>query len=436
MAVYMGSSIVAPATGLIMEEFGVNEQLASMTLSMYVLAYGMGPMIFSPLSEIPAIGRNPPYILTYGLFVVLIVPTALVTNFPGLIVLRFLLGFFGSPCLATGGASLQDMYSIIKMPYLMSVWAMSATMGPALAPIISGFSVAAKGWRWSVWEMLWLSGPIFLAMLVFLPETSPDAILLRRAQRLRASASATGNPRLRSQSEISQANTRVGQLVAENLYRPVQMMVLDPAIGFTALYTALIYGIFYSFFEAFPLVYMDMYGFTLGRMGLAFLSISAGVAVAVASYYAYLYRVVEPFMRANGLGAPERRLIPALVATFLCPVGLFLFGWSARPHVHWIVPTVGISVFTVGIFIVIQCIFVFLPMTYPQYAASLFAGNDFTRSTLAAGAIHFSRPLFLNLGVNRGVSLLGGLTAGCCVGLYALWYYGAALRAKSRFAAK
>lgn len=66
-------------------------------------------MLFSPLSEIPIVGRNIPYLITFGLFVILCVPTALVNNFAGLLVLRFLQGFFGSPALATGGASMQDV---------------------------------------------------------------------------------------------------------------------------------------------------------------------------------------------------------------------------------------------------------------------------------------------------------------------------------------
>jgi DHA1 family multidrug resistance protein-like MFS transporter len=83
-----------------------------------------------------------------------------------------------------------------------------------------------------------------------------------------------------------------------------------------------------------------------------------------------------------------------------------------------------------------QCIFVYLPLTYPEYAASLFAGNDFARSLLATGAIHFSQPLYVNLGVGRGTSLLAGLTCGCVVGVYLLFFYGKNLRAKSRFAVK
>jgi MFS transporter, DHA1 family, multidrug resistance protein len=64
---------------------------------------------FSPLSEIPLFGRNLPYIVSFGLFVILCVPLALVENYAGLLVLRFLVGFMGSPCLATGGATMQDM---------------------------------------------------------------------------------------------------------------------------------------------------------------------------------------------------------------------------------------------------------------------------------------------------------------------------------------
>jgi DHA1 family multidrug resistance protein-like MFS transporter len=275
----------------------------------------------------------------------LIVPAALANNFAGLMVLRFLLGFFGSPCLATGGASLQDMYSFVKIPYAMSAWAVGATLGPSLGPMISGFSVTAENWRWSLWEMIWLAGPIFIAMFLFLPETSPSTILLRRAQRLRAK---TGNMNLKSQSEIDQGNMRVGQLIAENLYRPILMMVLDPAVGFTALYTALVYGIYYSFFESFPLVYIDMYGFNLGETGLSFLSISVGVAISVCVYWSYQYWVVEPHIRANGFPAPEYRLRPALISTFLCPIGLFIFGWTANPDIHWIVSVIGVVIFTIG----------------------------------------------------------------------------------------
>ena len=87
-----------------------------------------------------------------------------------------------------------------------------------------------------------------------------------------------------------------------------------------------------------------------------------------------------------------------------------------------------------GVFIIMQCMFIYLPFTYPKYAGSLFAANGFARGAFAAGAILFAAPMFKNLGVNGGVSLLGGLTVGCCAGMYALYFYGARLRGRSKFA--
>lgn len=100
------------------------------------------------------------------------------------------------------------------------------------------------------------------------------------------------------------------------------------------------------------------------------------------------------------------------------------------------VSVVGIGIYSFGVFMVLQCIFFYLPLIYPQYAASLFAGNDVTRSALAAGAILFARPLYRNLGIGEGVSLLAAFTVVCVGGIFAMYFYGARLRARSRFAVK
>lgn len=181
---------------------------------------------------------------------------------------------------------------------------------------------------------------------------------------------------------------------------------------------------------------MDKYGFNIGQMGLIFLSLAVGCAIGMAFYYAYLYYVVGPNIRAHGFGTPEQRLIPALFSSFTIPIGLFIFAWVSNGHIHWIVSCIGIALFSIGVFIVFQCIFVYLAFSYPVYAGSVFAGNDFARSMLGAAAVLFSGPLFNNLGVGPGVSLLGALTAVCIIGIFVLYYFGGALRARSRFAAK
>ena len=76
---------------------------ASLSLSLYVLAYGIVDLLFPPLTEIPVAGRNPVYFLTFIVFWALPLPTAVAKSFGGLLALRFWLGFFGSPALPNGG---------------------------------------------------------------------------------------------------------------------------------------------------------------------------------------------------------------------------------------------------------------------------------------------------------------------------------------------
>lgn len=113
------------------------------------------------------------------------------------------------------------------------------------------------------------------------------------------------------------------QVVVESLLRPVQIMVLDPAITFAAIYTSLVYSIYYSFFEAFPLVYPVIYGFNMGENGLVFLSVVVGMLLSGLVYCSMIWKVVRPAIKAGTLGPPEGALAPALFASFLPPIGLF-----------------------------------------------------------------------------------------------------------------
>jgi MFS family permease len=79
-----------------------------------IFGIGLGPMVWAPMSEIPQIGRNPIYIGTLVVFVFFQFAVICAKNFGMLLAFRFLTGLFGSPVLATGGASLSDMYRPAK----------------------------------------------------------------------------------------------------------------------------------------------------------------------------------------------------------------------------------------------------------------------------------------------------------------------------------
>jgi DHA1 family multidrug resistance protein-like MFS transporter len=240
-AVYVGSSIYTSSQEAVIEIFGVSHVEGSLGLALYVLGYGIGCLLFSPLSEVPAIGRNPPYAISGFLFVILCIPTALVDNFAGLMVCRFLLGFMASPCLATAGASLTDIWSGPHVPFAIALWAMVATLGPALGPTLSTYAVKSLGWRFSSWELMIIAGPAYLAMLFLMPESSGPTILYYKAKRLREE---TGDSNLMSDSERKQKDIRVSSLLFDALIKPWEINALDPAILFTTVYMGLAYGIY------------------------------------------------------------------------------------------------------------------------------------------------------------------------------------------------
>lgn len=108
--------------------------------------------------------------------------------------------------------------------------------------------------------------------------------------------------------------------------------------------------------------------------------------------------------------------------------------WTSRPSVHWIAPTIGLAINIVGVYFLAQSIFMYIPMIYPRYAASIFSANSLSRSLLAFAAVLFAEPMFDKLGIDGGVSLLAGLMVLCCGGMLLLFLYGKKLRERSSFA--
>ena len=146
--------------------------------------------------------------------------------------------------------------------------------------------------------------------------------------------------------------------------------------------------IYYPFFEVFPLEHINLYHSNAGQKGLTFLCIADVTALALSMDFSYLHFVLAPKVKANGFGPPEQRLFSAWYASFLPPTGLFPFGWKANGHIHWIASVVRIGIYASGVSIVL-----YILLTYLQYVAGLFAGNDFAKPAVAAGAILFARPL-------------------------------------------
>jgi len=166
------------------------------------------------------------------------------------------------------------------------------------------------------------------------------------------------------------------------------MMFTEPIVFLIALYAALVYGLLFIFFLAYPLVFGPIYGFSVGSRGLAFIGIGLGTITGNISFvYLFKFFSLKPAFKdiQNAL------LGPVMIAVFVLPSSLFWFGWTARPSIHWIVPILAGFPFGFSIMLIVNGLAVYLGSTYQQYAASAFAVNSWMRYTFAAAF-----PLFAN----------------------------------------
>jgi DHA1 family multidrug resistance protein-like MFS transporter len=384
------------------------------------------------------------------IFVLFQLPTLFAVNFGMLLAFRFLTGFFGSPALATGGATIADMYRPQKQAYGLAVWGIGAVCGPVLGPLVGGFAVEAKGWTWTIWEIMWLSGFCLIFLFFCLPETSATNILHRRTKRLRK---LTGDERLTCEPDMM--SEKMGpkdvslnrcfvvltvlirvQVIMMSLVKPITLNFTEPIVFLLNLYIALIYGLLYIWFESFPLVFTGIYGFSLGIEGVAFLGILVGTLIGAAVLFSWLYFYQEKQFDDNGNIAPEKRLIPAMVGCFFVPICLFWFGWSSRSDVHWIVPIIGTSFFGIAAFTLFNAVLPYLSDAYPDSVASVLAGNDLMRSSFGAGFPLFASAMYKKLGINWASSLLAFLGIAFIPIPFVLYKYGKQIRNKSKLARK
>lgn len=315
---------------------------------------------------------------------------------------------------------MHDLFPDMKVPYALAVWIAAAYCGPALGPLISGYLVPGEGWRLGMWEIVWMTAPT-LVLVLLLPETHEPTIRARAAHK-----------KSRSSQELRAFRQRVHVVlsaISDAMIKPIQIMLLDPAAAIANIYTSFVYGTYYTFFDAFPRVYPANHSFTPGELGLAFLCIFVACIIGGISYSAYIKFALNSMNHQSRI---EGHLRPALFACILPPIGLFIFGWTSEVT-HWVVSLVGVTVYAAGIFIILQCLCVYLPQIYPVYAASLFAANDLCRSMVATAAIHVGIPLYGNLGIKHGVSVLGAISVLGIPGMWYIYMKGPALRAKSRF---
>ncbi|KAI1178144.1 major facilitator superfamily domain-containing protein [Nemania sp. FL0916] len=427
LCVTCASSIYTSTYGQMNIEFRQSDLVATVGLSTFVLGIAFGPLVLSPLSEF--YGRRPIYLISFAMFTIWLIPSAVAHNTATMLTVRFIDGFAGSAFLSVAGGSVSDMFRRDQIHGPMTIISISPFIGPSLGPLLGGFINYYTNWRWTYYVLIIWAFTLFLALVFFAPETYHPIILREKARRLRKE---TGDDRWKAPMEKSTKS--IPRTIALSLLRPLQLLALEPMCFLLCLLSAVLLGVIYLFFGAFPLVFGDGYGFNLWQTGLSFLGISTGMMIGAATnpvWHRIHHRLVK---QNNGLPEPEFRLASTIMGAVLVPIGLFWFAWTSFPWVHWILPIIGSAIFGCGTLLSFNGIFTFLVDTYPLYAASAMAANSFLRCAFAAAFPLFGKQLYYAVGYQWASSLLAFITLALMPLPYVFFKYGKQLRHRSRFA--
>ncbi|CAG8890226.1 unnamed protein product [Penicillium nalgiovense] len=398
----------------IMEDFGAAQEIVILGVSLFVLGFAIGPLIWAPLSEM--FGRRHIFTISFMFLTVFNAGAAGAKNIETLIILRFLAGSFGSSPFGNGGGTIADMFPASQRGIAISLFAAAPFLGPTLGPVIGGFLAAAAGWRWVEGLLAAFSGVLWLCIIFLLPETYAPVLLRRRAEKMSA---LTGKV-YRSQLDIDRGPTPMGKTLKTALSRPWILLFREPIVLLFSIYMAIIYGTLYMLFAAYPIVFQQVRGWSEGVGGLAFLGILVGMVMA-------------PDHRPT---RPRAETTPSMVGGIALPVGLFWFAWANSPNIHWMASVAAGAPFGFGMVLVFLSVFNYLIDSYTIFSASVLAANSALRSLFGMAFPLFTTYMYHNLGIHWASSIPAFLALACVPFPFIFYKYGARIRQRCTYASE
>jgi multidrug resistance protein len=413
------------------QHFDVSQEVVTLGLSFFVLGFAVGPLFWAPLSEL--YGRQVLFFGTFAAYTVFNVGCAVSQNIHTLIILRFFAASFGSSPLTNAGGVIADIFEAADRGVAMAVFAVAPFMGPALGPIVGGFLGESAGWRWIEGFLAAFSGVMWLIGSAIVPETYAPVLLRRRAENL---SQITGKV-YRSRTDIDNGEVALGRTLQKALSRPWILLIREPIVLMLSTYQAIIYGILFLMFAAFPIVYGEERGWSAGITGLAFVGVAIGMLAAL--IYAvtvdhYLYRKV--LARTSNNPPPEARLHALAVGGVALPIGLFWFAWSNSPDIHWAVSVAAGIPFGFGMVLLFLALINYLVDAYTIYAASVLAASTVLRAVFAAVFPLFTTQMYHRLGIHWASSIPAFLALACMPFPFLVMRYGGSIRSRCKYAAK
>ncbi|CAO1635613.1 unnamed protein product [Sympodiomycopsis kandeliae] len=423
--VTLDSSIFSAALQPIASEYQVSREVVTLGLSFMLFGFGLGPLIWGPLSEL--YGRKRAVLIPFAISMVFTFATGASKDIQTVLITRFFSGFFGSAPITNTGGTLGDLFTAQDRGIALVSYAMAVVGGPTLGPLIGGAIVAnpSLSWRWTEYITGILKAAVLIADVIVLDESYGNVLLKYKAQRLRIT---TGNWALHAKHE--EWDVSLKELVHKYLVRPFQLLG-TPICFCVALYASFVYGILYALLEAIPYVFQEERGWGSVTGALPFLAVLVGISLAAVMNIVNQKYYFKKYQANGNRAVPEARLPPMMAGGIAMCAGMFMYAWLSDPSIFWFADMVALALFGFGFFGIFQAALNYLVDTFTVWGASAIAANTFLRSVFAGTFPLFIRPMLEALGVGIGCSIFAIVAFVLIPIPFVFFIYGRRIRARS-----
>ncbi|KAI9172684.1 Major facilitator superfamily multidrug transporter mdrA [Paramyrothecium foliicola] len=406
-------------------EFRASSLDATMGMTTYLVGLAFGSLFTAPISEL--YGRRIVYLVCLCIWTLLVIPCGLAHSLSAIIASRFCGGIFAAAMVSNGPGSIVDVSKPDQLALGMSLYSLGPFSGPVLGPLIGGVVFEYLGRRWTNWIIIIL-GCVGILMMSTVKETYTPEILRRKVAQLRRE---TKDDRWWCQydRDVSAFGSIKG-----NLCRPIVLFFTEPMVWFINVWNAIVYGILYLCFVAYPVVFAKHRGWGPTLSGMSYLGIGLGILIPI---------VMEPFIRrminsrpcdpVTGRPVPEVVALVMAIGSLLSPIGQFGFAWTCLPtSIHWIVPLLFGIPFGAGNTLSFIYSSSYLGRAYGIYAASALASNAVIRSIFGAVLPLAATKMYTTMSPQIAGTVCGAMLVMMIPIPFVFWRYGHRIRERSK----
>lgn len=420
--------------------WSVTETEYNLGITLFVMGFGVSPMILAPVSE--AYGRYWVFVLSGVVFFAGTLGCAVTRSLAGMLVSRLVTGCGASVFATLTGGVVSDLYHKEDRNTPMALYSLSIMLGTGLGPLVSGVAVDRLGWQWIFYIQLVTTGSITGAILLWFQETRGNVLLKRKCDALTALYASRGSQEIGPSHVIPLVFQPQGDqrpnISLHVIYRsfafPMRLLGTESVVFWFSVWASFAWAILYMQFASISIVFKDVYGFSNTQVGAVYIAVI--VASIIGTILAYFQQPVMRWLwpESDKNATPEGRLLSPGFQSILLPVGLFWFGWTARPGISWISPALAVGSCTMGIFSIYLAVFNYLADTYHRYSSSAQAAQSMCRNIFAGIFPLFTAQMMSSLTYRGAGSLLGGIGLLLTAIPWLLSFYGHKIRARSPFA--